>query len=163
MSLGFFFKDLILFFKLITIGVQWLYNVVSLCVCLVTQLCPTLCNPWTAACQAALSMGILQAGILEWTGPPGDLTNPGTEPRSPTWQADSLLSEPPGKPKSTRVGNLSLLQGGIFPTQELNQGLLHCRWILYQLSHQGGRFYCTACWWECKLIAVIMENSMEVP
>ena len=38
--------------------------------------------------------------------------------------------------QNTGVGNLSLLQG-IFPTQELNPGLLHCRWILYQLSHQG--------------------------
>ena len=26
---------------------------------------------------------------------------------------------------------------GIFPTQESNPGLLHCRWILYRLSHQG--------------------------
>ena len=34
------------------------------------------------------------------------------------------------------VGSLSLLQG-IFPIQELNQGLLHCRQILYQLSYQG--------------------------
>ena len=34
------------------------------------------------------------------------------------------------------VGNLSLLQG-IFPTQGLNPHLPHCRWILYQLSHQG--------------------------
>ena len=34
----------------------------------------------------------------------------------------------------TGVGSLSLLQG-IFPTQELNQGLLHCRRILYQLSY----------------------------
>jgi len=33
------------------------------------------------------------------------------------------------------VGSLSLLQG-IFPTQGLNPGLLHCRWILYQLSHK---------------------------
>ena len=33
-------------------------------------------------------------------------------------------------------GLLFLLQG-IFPTQELNPGLLHCRRILYQLSHQG--------------------------
>ena len=30
--------------------------------------------------------------------PPGDLPDPGTEPRSPEWQADSLSSEPPGKP-----------------------------------------------------------------
>ena len=34
------------------------------------------------------------------------------------------------------VGSLSLLQE-IFPTQESNQGLPHCRWILYQLSHKG--------------------------
>ena len=38
--------------------------------------------------------------------------------------------------QNTGVGSLSLLQG-IFPTQGLNPGLLHCRWILYQLSHQG--------------------------
>ena len=34
------------------------------------------------------------------------------------------------------MGSLSLLQG-IFPTQELNPGLPHCRQILYQLSHKG--------------------------
>ena len=38
--------------------------------------------------------------------------------------------------QNTGVGNLSLLQG-IFPTQESNWGLLHCRQILYQLSYQG--------------------------
>ena len=54
-------------------------------------------------------------------------------------QADSLPAEPEGKPKNTGVGSLSLLQG-IFLTQELNQGLLHCRWILYQLSCQRSTF-----------------------
>ena len=38
--------------------------------------------------------------------------------------------------QNTGVGNLSLLQG-IFPTQGLNPGLLHCRQILYRLSHKG--------------------------
>ena len=38
--------------------------------------------------------------------------------------------------QNTGVGSLSLLQG-IFPTQGLNPGLLHCRLILYQLSHVG--------------------------
>ena len=38
--------------------------------------------------------------------------------------------------QNTGVGSLSLLQG-IFPTQELNPGLPHCRQILYQLSHKG--------------------------
>ena len=40
---------------------------------------------------------------------------------------------------NTGLGSLSLLQG-IFLTQEPNQGLLHCRQILYQLSHQGSPF-----------------------
>ena len=68
--------------------------------------------------------------------PPGDLPNRGIKPRSPELQLDSLPSETPGKPKNTGIGSLSLLQG-IFPTQELNRGLLHCRWIVYQVSYQG--------------------------
>ena len=51
-------------------------------------------------------------------------------------QVDSLPAEPQEKPKNTGVDSLSLLQW-IFLTQELNQGLLHCRQILYQLSYQG--------------------------
>ena len=46
--------------------------------------------------------------------------NLGIEPRSPTLQVDSLLSEPAGKPKNTQVGSLSILQGN-FLTQELNR------------------------------------------
>ena len=38
--------------------------------------------------------------------------------------------------QKTGVGSHSLPQG-IFQTERLNPGLLHCRWILYQLSHQG--------------------------
>ena len=38
--------------------------------------------------------------------------------------------------QNTGVGSLSLLQG-IFPTQESNWGILHCRRILYQLSYEG--------------------------
>ena len=45
----------------------------------------------------------------------------------------SVLGDSPGK--NTGVGSLSLLQGD-FPTQESNQGPLHCRRILYQLSYQ---------------------------
>ena len=51
-------------------------------------------------------------------------------------QADSLPAEPQRKPKNTGVGSVSLLQR-IFPIQELNWGLLHCKWILYQLNYQG--------------------------
>ena len=66
---------------------------------------------------------------------PGDLPSPGIEPKSPALQVDSVPSEPSGKPKYTGLGNLSLLQG-IFLTQELNWGLLHCEQILSQLSYQ---------------------------
>ena len=87
--------------------------------------------------------------------------------------------------QNTGVGSLSLSEG-IFPTQGSNPGLLHCRWILYQLSHQGSplvrmaiirkstcwRFstYTTCwrgygiketilhCWWECKLIQLLWET-----
>ena len=60
-----------------------------------------------------------------WPFPsPGDLPNPGIKLGSPELQADSLPAELQGKPKDTGVGSLSLLQQ-IFPTQELNQGLLH--------------------------------------
>ena len=73
-----------------------------------------------------------------WSGlpfpSPGELPNPGIEPRSPTMQAVSLPAEPLGRPKNTRMGSPSLLQG-IFLTQESNWGLLHCMQILYQLSY----------------------------
>ena len=49
---------------------------------------------------------------------------------------DSLPAEPQGKPKNAGVGSLSLLQQ-IILTQELNQGLLHCRQILYPTELRG--------------------------
>ena len=67
--------------------------------CLVTQSCPTFCDPMDCS-------------------PP----------------SSSVHGYSPGK--NTGVGCHALLQG-IFPTQGLNPGLPHCRWILYQLSHQG--------------------------
>ena len=99
----------------------------------VAQSCPTLRphglhRPWNSSGQNTESGKLFSS--------PGDLPNPGIEPRSPTFQAFSLPAELKGKPKNTGVGSLSLLQW-IFLTQELNQGLLHCRQILYQLSYQG--------------------------
>ena len=99
----------------------------------VAQSCLTLCDP-----MDCILHGILQARILKWVAFPslGDLLNPGIKPRSSAFQADSLPAEPPGKPKNTGVGSLSLLQGDL-PDQESNQGLLHCWQILYQLSYEG--------------------------
>ena len=104
------------------------------CACMLTCLsCVQLSAiSWPVAHQAPLSMGFSKQEY--WSGlpclSPGDLPNPGIEPISPPVQADSLPSEPPGKPKNTGVDSISLLQW-IFPTQESNPGLLHCRWILY--------------------------------
>ena len=98
--------------------------------------------PWTEEPGGLQSMGSQsRTRLSDFTLPfpsPGDLPNPGIEPRSPTLQADSLPAEPQGKPKNTGVGSLSLLQQ-IFLIQELNQGLLHCRQTLYQLSYQGSQ------------------------
>ena len=56
-------------------------------------------TPWTVAYQAPLSMEFSRQEY--WSGlpfpSPGDLPNPGIEPRSPALQADALPSEPPGK------------------------------------------------------------------
>ena len=61
-------------------------------------------TPWTVAHQAPLSMVTLEVRV--WDGlpcpPPGDLPNPGTEPRCPTLQ-----------PKNTGVGSLFFLQGDL--------------------------------------------------
>ena len=60
-------------------------------------------TPWTVAHQTPLSMGLSRQKY--WSGlpcpPPGDLPDPGIEPRSPAspvLQVDSLPTEPPGKP-----------------------------------------------------------------
>ena len=70
-------------------------------------------TPWAVAPQAPLSMGILQARILECVvmsssrGP----SQPRDQTQVSQLQADSSLSQPPGKPMHTGVGSLSLLQG----------------------------------------------------
>ena len=72
-----------------------------MCVVLVAQLCPTLCSPMECSPPDSSVHEILQARILEWVAILffRDLPNPVIKPRSPTLQADSLLSEPPGKPE----------------------------------------------------------------
>ena len=103
---------------------------------LVAQSCLTLCDSKACSPPGSSVHGESPGKSGLPCPPPGDLPNPGIKLRSPTLQADSLSSRSPGKPKNTGVGSLSLLQG-IFLSQELNWGLLHCRWILHQLSHKG--------------------------
>ena len=97
----------------------------------VTQSCLTLCDPMDCTVPE-----IFQARILEWVALP--FCRGSSQPKDRT-QVSCITGgfftnrEPQGKPKNTGVGNLALLQR-IFPTQEANQGPLHCRQILYQLS-----------------------------
>ena len=67
----------------------------------VAQSYATLCDPMDCSLPAPPSMEFSRQEY--WSGlpfpAPGDLPNPGIEPGSPALQADSLLSEPPGKPK----------------------------------------------------------------
>ena len=80
----------------------------------------------------------LQVRILEWVAIP--FSRASSQPIDQTQVSriagDSLPAEPPKKPKNTGEDSLTLLQQ-IFLTQELNQGFLHRRWILYQLRHMG--------------------------
>ena len=68
----------------------------------VAQSCLTHGDPMDCAYQAPPSMGFFRQEY--WSGlpfpSPGDLPVAGTEPRSPTLEADDLTSEPPGKPKN---------------------------------------------------------------
>ena len=67
-------------------------------------------TPWTVARQAPLSMGFSQQEQCSGLPCPssGYLPNPGIEPRSSTWWADSLPFEPPGKPfKCMRIAKVN--------------------------------------------------------
>ena len=73
-----------------------------MCVCLVTQLCLTLCDPVDCSCQTPLSMGILQARILEYAGIP--FSRGSSQPRGGTQAshiAGRFFTEPPRSPCET--------------------------------------------------------------
>ena len=77
--------------------------------CFIAQSCPTLCDPVDCSPPGASIHGDSPGkniGVGNQSPSPGDLPNPGIEPRFPALQVDSLLSEPPGKPsKSCNNGN----------------------------------------------------------
>ena len=101
----------------------------------VVQSCPTLCDPMDYTVWDSLGQN---NGVGSFSFSRGSF-----QPRD--WTQISCIaggfftSWATREVKNTGVGSLSLLQG-TFPTQELNQGLLHCRWILYQLSYQGSQY-----------------------
>ena len=97
------------------------------------QSCPTLCDPMHYTVH-----GILHARILKWVAFP--FSRGSSQPRDRTqvsrfaggfftsWATREVQEYWSGQPIPFQQ---------IFLTQELNRGLLHCRWILYQLSYQG--------------------------
>ena len=127
------------------------------CVCLVAQLCQTLCNSMDCSPPGSPVHGDSQARILEWVSKPSSKGSP--QPRD--WTQVSHIA---GRfftiwvireAQEYWVGSQSLLQG-IFLTQDLNWGLLHCRQILYKLSYQGrSRKPCGS---EAKKSAVLREK-----
>ena len=79
---------------------------------------------------------------------------------------ESMGCSPPGSSfhgdslgKNTGVGCHFLLQG-ISPTQRLNPGFLHCRWILYHLSHQGSPWH-NSKKWNSRAIGSLTKKIME--
>ena len=138
-----------------------------MCVCVCVCVCiyrlavvSDSCDPIDYSPPSSSVHGIVQARILEWVATPfsRESSQSRIEPRSLTLQMDSLLFEPPGKPKNIGVGSLSLLQG-IFLTQGSNQGLLHCRRILYQLSYQESPTDCQLQTGTCQEHCQWLNNS----
>ena len=88
----------------------------------VSHSCPTLYDPMDCSPPSFSVHGILQARI-GWSGLPlsfpGDLPDPGIEPRSPVLQADSLLPEPPGKPSMAYKTYQNLAPAEITPPRLL--------------------------------------------
>ena len=98
----------------------------------VVQSWSTLCNPMDYTVH-----GFLQARILEWAAVPFSRGSFESRDWTQVFHISSgfFTSWDIRESQDTGVGGLSLLQW-IFLTQESNWSLLHCRWILYQLSYQ---------------------------
>ena len=101
-------------------GGEMFLNYVSLC--LVAQSCPTLFNPMDynlpgSSCPWGFSRQEQWCGLP--CSPPGDLPNPGIEPRSSTLQVDSLPAEPQGKPQ--KLSRSVVTDSNECPTQK-NEG-----------------------------------------
>ena len=90
---------------------------------------PGLYSPWNSPGQ---NTGVGSLSLLQGSSQPRDWT------QVSCLAGGLFTSWATQKPKNTGVDSLSLLQW-IFPTQETNWGLLHCRQILYQLSHTGSQ------------------------
>ena len=95
------------------------------------QLLQTLCDPMDCGPPCSSVLGFsrqeYQSGLP--CPPPGELPNPGIKARSPTLQADSLPSEPPGKPRILEWGAFPFSRGSSQPRDQS------------QVSRIAGRFF----------------------
>ena len=100
------------------------------CIILLSQLCPTLCNPVDCSPPGSSVHGILQARILEWVAIPlsRGSTDPGIKTMCPAFQADPLQSEAPGKLLSTNMSALNL--PAFWLSKHLQVQLLFSSWSI---------------------------------
>ena len=99
-------------------------------------------TPWTLACKALLFMEILQARTPEWVAMLSSRRSSQHRDLTQVFciAGRFLPSELPGKSKNFGMGSLSFCRGSSWPrnwTRVRNQGLPHCKQILYQLSYKG--------------------------
>ena len=116
----------------------------------VPLMCPALAGGFLTthttwkACESNLCCAMLSCSTVSNSLRPVDYNPPGSSARE----------DSPGK--NTGVSCHALLQG-IFPNQGLNGGLLHCRWILYQLNYHGSPWYHIKKHYELSLISYIIN------
>ena len=88
------------------------------------QLCPTLCDPVDCSPPGSSVHGISQARGLEWAATPSSRgpSQPRDEPRDPALQADSLPSEPPGKPHNRSTLSYCRTASGNLRSGKITEG-----------------------------------------
>ena len=125
-----------------------------------------LATPWTVAHQVPLSMGFPRQEY--WSGlpfpSPGDLPNPGIEPRSRALQVDSLPREVRGKSysniKKNQISNIPNSSDGLgpsFPMSELNRALAY---VHSSLAQESSLCYTLICLCQADLGSVSMRDPL---
>ena len=131
----------------------------NVCVCGSLPSC-ILCNPMDCRSPGSSVHGILQARILEWVAIlfSRGASRPGIKLRSPTLWADSLLSEPPGKPTLQIVGAKKKVYWRWYNSLEL-----HFKWFL-PLPY---RWIISTTSWQTSvsqiLFSVIQKETLIIP
>ena len=103
------------------------------------QSCPTLCDPWTVAHQAPLSVGFSRQEY--WSGLPfpsqADLPDPGIEPASPALAGRFLTTALPGKPKARDVTTVTSIISDICYVSTTVTCVICCTWIIFTAWKEG--------------------------